>query len=162
MDKKQQQQQQQQQQHILNILQQDGRALDQFSVRVQRDPALVLTAVCQNAHALKYAFDNLKSDLVIVLTAVYRCGSALAHASALCQAKFEVVLIAVSKDRNALQYAGKNLLSCRQELEDMANSENPTALLEDEYPDLAEFCKLLVGCEDYKTAQTFLNDVWYW
>ena len=124
--------------YIKFILQQDGDALVRLSDSVRNDHEAVDTAVCQNGNSLKYASAKLKSDPEIVLKAVNQAGLALEHADAVCQADLAVVLIAVLQNRKALRFAGRNLDSFLPEIR-----ENPTALLEMMYPNLADFGKSL-------------------
>lgn len=139
--------------YIKFILRQDGCALARLPNSVGSNAEAVYTAVCQNGNSLAYASAKLKSDRAIVLKAVNQAGSALEHADPVCQANLAIVLIAVLKNREALQYAGRNLNSYLPEIR-----ENPTALLEEKFPYLADF--LAKPC-DHNTADNVLNNPWY-
>ena len=58
----------------------DGAVL-QFAHGQQNNPALVLTAVSSNGHALEYAAQYLKDNFIVVSRAVTTCWRALRHAS---------------------------------------------------------------------------------
>lgn len=75
----------------------------------KRNKELVLAAVRQDWHALKYATEDFRQDKTVVLAAIERDGRALRYAHANLRLDKEVVLAAVRQNGSALPYAEGHL-----------------------------------------------------
>eukprot|EP00547_Thalassionema_nitzschioides_P017244 CAMPEP_0194244600 /NCGR_PEP_ID=MMETSP0158-20130606/11645_1 /TAXON_ID=33649 /ORGANISM="Thalassionema nitzschioides, Strain L26-B" /LENGTH=230 /DNA_ID=CAMNT_0038980145 /DNA_START=148 /DNA_END=836 /DNA_ORIENTATION=- len=96
---------------VLVAVQQNGHALKFASEGLKQDPDVVMKAVQQSGQALQYASLYLRrNNKAIVLAAVRQNGKALEHAGPLLREKEEIVLEAVRQNKAALQFAGP---SCR-------------------------------------------------
>ena len=87
----------------------DGRAIRNFSEKLQADREIVLAAVNQNGWALMHASKELRDDKEVVYTAVRNYGGALGSASEKLQADKVLVLIAVAQKGDALLHASEEL-----------------------------------------------------
>jgi hypothetical protein len=66
---------------VRNVMEKDGRALENASEEMKTDPEVVLAAVKQSPMALKFAAERMKEDRAIVMAAVQHHGMALQHAA---------------------------------------------------------------------------------
>jgi serine/threonine protein kinase len=94
--------------HFIEVVKQNGLALEYFSKELQMDKEIVLEAVKQNGLALKYASKELQNDKETVLEAVKQNGLALKFVSKELQNDREIVLTAV-KQKGYLEFASEEL-----------------------------------------------------
>lgn len=80
----------------------------------KRNRELVLAAVRQDWHALKYATEDFRQDRKVVLAAVERDGRALRYAHANLRLDKEVVMAAVRQNGSALPYVEGHLRQDRE------------------------------------------------
>ena len=99
---------------VLEVVREDGLALQYASKDLRGDKEVVLEAVRQNGRALQYASEDLRGDKEVVLEAVREDGYALQYASEELRGNKETVLEAVKQDIHLLQWASNKLLGDKQ------------------------------------------------
>ena len=80
-----------------------------FPEHLRNDREVVLAAVKQNGHALKFASPSMKKNEEVVLAAVQQNGLALQHALLSMKNNEKVVLAAVEQNGHALKFAWRRL-----------------------------------------------------
>lgn len=94
---------------LIEIVEQDGMALQYASERLQNDPDVVMTAVKQNGRAIQWASDRLKNNFAVSCCAVTQTGYALQFVSDELRNNKDVVMMAVKQDGRAIQWASDKL-----------------------------------------------------
>jgi hypothetical protein len=94
---------------IMNVVKNNGLALQYASERLQDDEEIVMIAIQNNMWALNFASERLKDDKEIVMTAVQNSKWALKYTSERLQDDKEIVMAAIQKNRTALRFASKRL-----------------------------------------------------
>lgn len=89
----------------LELVKQNGLALENVSSRLRKDKEVMMEAVKQNGLALKYAPSEFIFDREIVLEAVKQNGFALQYASENLRNDDEIVLAATKQKKNAMIYS---------------------------------------------------------
>jgi len=94
---------------MLQVVRENGEALQYASPDLRRDRGVVLEAVRQNGFALQFAATDLRGDADLVLEAVRQTGLALQFATQDLRSNREIVTEAVRQSGWALEYAAPEL-----------------------------------------------------